>query len=82
MSNQFNEIRARAGALAKKHMPKDINLEEIGKEAKALMHELEEHERAIYLHVIDRCQGNKSVASLALGVDRKTIYNKLRLARV
>jgi two-component system response regulator HydG len=39
---------------------------------------LEEVERKYILHVLDSMQGNRTLASRALGLDRKTLYRKLR----
>ncbi|MBJ43220.1 MAG: Fis family transcriptional regulator [Planctomycetaceae bacterium] len=39
---------------------------------------LEEIERRYILHVLDAADGNKTVASRILGLDRKTLYRKLR----
>ncbi|HPC02935.1 MAG TPA: sigma-54 dependent transcriptional regulator [Syntrophales bacterium] len=39
---------------------------------------LEEMERRYILHVLDAVGGNKSVAARVLGLDRKTLYRKLR----
>ena len=39
---------------------------------------LEEVERRYILHVLSSVQGNRTLASRALGLDRKTLYRKLR----
>jgi two-component system response regulator HydG len=39
---------------------------------------LEEVERRYILHVLDSVQGNRTLAARSLGLDRKTLYRKLR----
>lgn len=39
--------------------------------------DLEQIKHAYVVHVLEICQGNRSVAAKILGVDRKTLYRKL-----
>jgi two-component system response regulator HydG len=39
---------------------------------------LEEVERRYILHVLDAVGGNRTLAARTLGLDRKTLYRKLR----
>lgn len=39
----------------------------------------EEHERTMILRALEECGNNKTRAAMLLGIDRKTLYNKLKL---
>ena len=39
---------------------------------------LEEVERRYILHVLNSVQGNRTLAARSVGLDRKTLYRKLR----
>ena len=41
-----------------------------------------DNERAKIIAALQKCSGNKSKAAEMLGIDRKTLYNKLKLYRI
>ena len=59
-------------------LPRELSLHKVVVEKSALLHDPADEKERI-LSALKNAGGNKSMAAKLLGVDRKTLYNKLKL---
>ena len=59
-------------------LPRELSLHKVVVEKSALLHDPADEKERI-LSALKNAGGNKSMAAILLGVDRKTLYNKLKL---
>jgi DNA-binding NtrC family response regulator len=72
-------IMSRKGVITKEDLPKNFEKVKVQKaEGKTLSEELKEPAKEIILNVLRECHGNRSKAAVKLGVNRTTLYNKMK----
>lgn len=71
-------IMTRKPYISKDNLPKNFEKGMVKNEKKTLQDELKEPAKEIILKVLDECHGNRSKAADKLGVNRTTLYNKMK----
>jgi DNA-binding NtrC family response regulator len=72
-------IMCRKTLITKEDLPKNFEKSRGPKtEAKSLTEELQEPTKKIILNALEECRGNRSKAAVSLGINRTTLYNKMK----
>jgi DNA-binding NtrC family response regulator len=71
-------IMSRKTLITKDDLPKNFDKVKIKTEGKSLQEELKEPAKEIILNALNECHGNRSKAAVKLGVNRTTLYNKMK----
>jgi transcriptional regulator with PAS, ATPase and Fis domain len=71
-------IMSRKGHIAKDDLPKNFTKTTVKTEGKSLQEELKEPAKEIILNALRECHGNHSKAAVKLGINRTTLYNKMK----
>lgn len=71
-------IMSRKTLISKEDLPKNFDKLKGKAEGKSLQEELKEPAKEIILNALKECNGNRSKAAVNLGINRTTLYNKMK----
>ena len=73
---RYATLLATGDNISMKNLPQDMTLQSGANSSTQL--KSESHERELILNAVQRANNNKTLAARLLGVDRKTLYNKIK----
>jgi DNA-binding NtrC family response regulator len=71
-------IMSRKTLITREDLPKNFLKAKVKSEGKSLQEELKEPAKEIILNALRECHGNHSKAAVNLGINRTTLYNKMK----
>jgi len=71
-------IMSRKTHISKEDLPKNFDKTKIKTEGKSFKEEIKEPAKEIILNALNKCHGNHSKAAIHLGINRTTLYNKMK----
>lgn len=72
-------LLCQAGFITLEHIPSELAEKSVGPEVEDLALKREKHEADLIREALAKCNYNKSEAARLLKIDRKTLYNKMKL---
>ena len=64
--------------ITKEDLPHNFEKNKVKSSGKSFQEELKEPAKEIILNVLKECSGNRSKAAVKLGINRTTLYNKMK----
>jgi transcriptional regulator with PAS, ATPase and Fis domain len=71
-------IMSRKDLITREDLPKNFEKIKTKTEGKSFQEELNGPAKEIILNVLNECSGNRSKAAVKLGINRTTLYNKMK----
>lgn len=71
-------IMSRKAVISKEDLPKNFDKTKVKTEGRSFQEELNGPAKEIILNALNKCNGNRSKAAVKLGINRTTLYNKIK----